>query len=376
MYIHARRHMTRTDALEKKAKVHTQNVNWVYGKRKKSIPARRAWPDGRQQRASRERFRQKTYFRPEDRKTRPRVRGQGPWTPRRPKSRRGTDRPTKGWRDGRRHRRTSLPCERSAVRRTAGVWAQLAAAVAVSWNGWAVGRRARRESAGRPSHGTDDGDGVCRREKCCRGVETKEVGRWEKSPSQPCPSVCGGKPPVSLTVCLRKRRWTVRRRPTRSKRPFCRPGHCFWTLFADVWDGETHSSVEARSIVRPFWRARGNDVTVDRGVGSFVRLCCTTGGSTLVFVRPQRHHADSTREVGKRPALQRPCTRSTVPSRHLRSVRGRRKPSPPPSRPTRRLTAAMSYDDLRFLPITDVPCPRSLCIMRITCALYVYNVQV
>jgi len=89
----------------------------------------------------------------------------------------------------------------------------------------------------------------------------RTAGRWEKSPSQPCPSVCGGKPLVLLTVCLRKRRWPVWRRPARSKRPICRRGHCFWTLFAEVWDGETRSSVVARSIVRPFWRARGNDVT-------------------------------------------------------------------------------------------------------------------
>lgn len=102
----------------------------------------------------------------------------------------------------------------------------------------------------------------CRREKCYAATRQRwTVGRWEKSPSQPCPSLCGGKPPVSLTVCLRKRRWPVRRRPARSKRLFCRRGHCFCTLFADVWDGETRSSVEARSIVRPFWRARGNDVT-------------------------------------------------------------------------------------------------------------------
>lgn len=104
--------------------------------------------------------------------------------------------------------------------------------------------------------------GVCRREKCYAATrQRRTVGRWEKSPSQPCPSMCGGKPPVLLTVCLRKRRWPVRRRQARSKRPFCRRGHCFCTLFADVWDGETRWSVEARSIVRPFWRARGNDVT-------------------------------------------------------------------------------------------------------------------
>lgn len=118
------------------------------------------------------------------------------------------------------------------------------------------GKRARPERAVAAA-------GVCRRrEKCYAATRQRwTVGRWEKSPSQPCPSVYGGNPPVLLTVCLVKRRRPVRRRSARSKRPFYRRGHCFCTLFADVWDGETRSSVVARSIVRPFWRARGNDVT-------------------------------------------------------------------------------------------------------------------
>lgn len=119
----------------------------------------------------------------------------------------------------------------------------------------------------------------------------RTAGRWEKSPSQPCPSLYGGKPPVLLTVCLRKRRWPVRRRPARSKRPFCRRGHCFWTLFADVWDGETRSSVVARSIVRPFWRARGNDVTAGTAsvrLSVSVALPCKSHGLCTPATPPHR----------------------------------------------------------------------------------------
>lgn len=58
------------------------------------------------------------------------------------------------------------------------------------------------ESSSRQQQGCADGKNVTPP----HGRQRWTAGRWEKSPSQPCPSVCGGKPPVSLTVCLRKRR--------------------------------------------------------------------------------------------------------------------------------------------------------------------------
>lgn len=59
--------------------------------------------------------------------------------------------------------------------------------------------------AGKASAATPERAGVCRREKCYAATRQRwTVGRWEKSPSQPCPSLYGGKPPVSLTVCLLK----------------------------------------------------------------------------------------------------------------------------------------------------------------------------